>query len=650
MRIARATICYLLILSLLFFGEIAAMDRYRSLREERPSRKFSPEFSESLSLRDHLVYIGYYLYKLLHNNNNYSRASKKEIDRIFGNSVRIICTAYFWEDKNPEDDRIPEDMRKPGKGLYSFSLDLNGCHFGKIYDDYEGPWDDDGEDDDNEWEDDEGTQTDGGDDGDDEQDPSSDGTQQTDDNAGTDADGTGTALAIIPDTSGNMLINPSQFPVSDQNTMLNYDPTLMQNTGMYGISTDTTGGMSDYSIVPQAMPQNYGDGYVDNGTLVYGNGMYNGSSVYNNGGMYYDGMSDYYSPNMGMNTYYQGFNGVNGMNMNGDMPNGMNEYNTMSDFQNSGQNPNMYQQQNPVYQNFQPGTEYNSGASDQTMMNNSYGGADNPGTDIGTAQMQRNSQDFRDMDDDSAQSMRQTQSMYTDSGAMDGGMQDTSSQFVTHYETPQQYSMEGTNMSGRAMQTRNYPREQEAMNMEGEMQDFSRSAYENQNSAMANTEYTTVGDADTSQYSDNVQQNSTQSAEEQEPIDNLREDGASPDNAAPSEDDTRYEEQFSTPVDHNQRQTHAISEMPPPSRQAVFQTETGGRLPTSFARRGFDELASGGTTGQDIIDTETLATPQQGTVIDGSIWSTQPVPDFEWDTAPQEEIYDPNRPLRSWEF
>lgn len=737
MRIARVIICYLLILLLLFFEEIAAGDRYGSLRNELSFQEFSQKFSVNFSLRNHLDYIGYNIYKLLHNNNSYSNTSKKKIDRIFGNSIKVICSLSFDEDFDADDEERNKKNRKSRKsksGSYisgSFFLDLSGCHFNYIYvgnyDNYDNEDDDyyvDIEEDeketrettgtkkyrrrknnfggfsldlsgchfstiynsgDEELEEDEEEDDDGekreneeeGEDetsgetteegvGDEEQNPSSDGILSPDGvpqtvDIGINPDGTGTVTGIDALTQGGILIDPNQFPAVAQNTLPYSDPTMMQ-TGLYSINTDMTG-MSDYNAMSQTMPQNYGgSSYVNSGTMMYGNGMYNGvyngGNAYNNGGMYNNGMSDY-SQNMGMNTsYYQGFNGTNGLGMSDNsMINGMNEYNAMSDFQNTGQNPGMYQQQGSMYQNFQPGAEYNSGMSDQTMINPNYGGmGSSMGADGNMMQMQQYSQDLHDMD--GMQNMQMQSNMYTNNSTMQDLSQDTSTPFSSQDELSQRYSTGKINISSnRAVRAQDYPmeQEQETMNADG-MREFS--GRESENSAITEID-DTRRDTEVmqrSQYPDNTQPSSTTFSGEQSSIDGIQREVAPSDIVSRSGESSvnygDYDGQFSTSVAQMQASPTA-SENSVSSQQELFQTNSGG-FSTSFGRQGGNGAIYGNAVSSYIpdTDTETFSAPSTSrrTIFDGSMWSTQPIPSFEWNTTPQEETYDLSGPLRSWEF
>ena len=327
MELKKIYIFFLLAILLQPFNTVSAMDSHDSAE----IKMLLPKNSNNLSIKTHWQYIGYYLYKLLYENDSFSEATKAKIDKIFGINQEIIDQLDFVED---------EPIRNS-----TYKLDLSGVFFSDEEDSEE-----DREETDSDDAQDSERQTTEEDTIPSAKESDSEETTPTETAASEEnADGTVSSIADLstPTEASVETTLPSDTSISattvipDQ-SLTNTNITASEEVPLYGQMgiQDATlpsgyNSLSDPNTMQQqgSMAGGYNFGY--NAT--------NGGPMYNIGQQNYEGS---YSDNREQPMYGgQMYNSSMGT-----ANNYGNSYNNMSDFQRSDQNMGMYQQQQGMYQ------------------------------------------------------------------------------------------------------------------------------------------------------------------------------------------------------------------------------------------------------------------------------------------------------------
>ena len=350
MKLKKIYIFFLLTILLQPFDTVSAMDSHDSAG----IKILLPKNSNNLSIKTYWQYIGYYLYKLLYENDSFSEATKAKIDKIFGINKKIIDQLDFVEDEPTRNS--------------TYKLDLNGVSFSNEEDSEK----------DREKTDSEETQDSERQTIEEDMIPSakeSDSEETTPTASEENADGTVSSITDLPTPTEASVETtlpsdtsiPTTTVIPDQ-SLTNTNITASEEVPLYGqMGIQDATFPSGYNSLsdPNMMIQQQGSMA---GRYNFGYNATSNEPMYNMGQQSYEGS---YSDSRGQPMYgSQMYNSSMGT-----ASNYWNSYNNMSDFQRSDQNMGIYQQQGMYQQqNGMPNSyEQMEGVSD-SQYKQQYGG------------------------------------------------------------------------------------------------------------------------------------------------------------------------------------------------------------------------------------------------------------------------------------
>lgn len=348
MRLKKIYIFFLLTILLQPFDTVSAIDSH----DFAETKMLLPKNSNNLSIKTHWQYIGYYLYKLLYENDSFPEATKAKIDKIFSINRKIINQLDFVEDK-------------------TYTLNLSGVFFSEedVSEEDTGESAADGTEDSESQTEEEGAERANDDTASSAKDSDSDETKPTE-TATLEENSDGVAPITVPppteasaevplpsDTNISATVTPDQPLTTDVDAA--GEVPLYGQMGIQGATLPSGyNSLSDPNMVMQQQGSMAG-GYNYNAT--------SGGPMYNMGQQNYEGS---YSDSRGQPMY-----GGQMYNSSMGTANYGNSYNNMSDFQKNDQNTGMYQQQQGMYQQqneIQNSYGQTEGMSDSQY--NQYGG------------------------------------------------------------------------------------------------------------------------------------------------------------------------------------------------------------------------------------------------------------------------------------